>query len=816
MGLKRRTFLQQAGLALAALGASETALSILADKSFAVPLLDRYYQALAQTNGRKLALLVGINQYPRSAALGGCVTDVELQRELLIHRFGFKPGDILSVTDKEATRQNIETAFLEHLTNQAREGDVVLFHFSGYGSRVKMMDASGIDVPQEENSLIQNSIPKQSLGTSKIQNSLVPVDGVLSAKETQGVNDLLEETLILLLRSLATDQVTTVLDTSYTDPGTVVQSNLRIRSRASLSADSPSLEELAFQEELLRRLNSSSDPLKIKRDLGQMPGIVLAAAGPSQLASEAPWGGFSAGLFTYALTQHLWQATPPTTVQISLSRAAGVVEQLVGKEQQPQLSGQKSNERSLLAYNLSPNPTMGADGVVVAVEDNGKAAQVWLAGVPATVLEYYGINSQLTLVPLPGSSDQPLRLQIRSRDGLTAKAQLKSLEPEVKSQETLTQVPQSPQNSVQVGQLVQEAVRVLPRNIGLKIALDARLERIERVDATSAFANVACASSIVAAVDQPADYLFGNVRSQTTTDVAAAHTNLADTSVTAAPKAPVIALSQTGYGLFSLGRDPLPNTAGQAGEAVKVAVNRLVPKLKTLLAAKLWRLTVNEGSSRLGVRATLEMVSPQEQVLVLRETLRSPLVGASVPNQNMGTSQAGIPTLPVGSRIQYRIENEGKEPLYLMILGLDSSGSAIAFYPMQSQEVSATGETKTTFQEPRVEPQTTLILPQPSASFSWVISGPAGLAEMQLICSKAPFTQTMAALALSNPKRERVAELNNSLDVARALLQDLHDASANAIRERGAIASEATSTSSDTYSLDVATWATLSFIYQVV
>lgn len=816
MGLKRRTFLQQAGLALAALGASETALSILADKSFAVPLLDRYYQALAQTNGRKLALLVGINQYPRSAALGGCVTDVDLQRELLIHRFGFKPGDILSVTDKEATRQNIETAFLEHLTNQAREGDVVLFHFSGYGSRVKMMDASGIDVPQEENSLIQNSIPKQSSGTSKIQNSLVPVDGVLSGKETQGVNDLLEETLILLLRSLATDQVTTVLDTSYTDPGTVVQSNLRIRSRPSLSTDSPSLEELAFQEELRRRLNSSSAPLNIQRELGQMPGIVLAAAGPSQLASEAPWGGFSAGLFTYALTQHLWQATPPTTVQISLSRAAGVVEQLVGKEQQPQLSGQKSNERSLLAYNLPPSPTMGADGVVIAVEDNGKNAQVWLAGVPATVLEYYGINSQLTLVPLPGSSDQPLRLQIRSRDGLTVKAQLKSLEPEVKSQETLTQVPQSPQNSVQVGQLVQEAVRVVPRNIGLKIALDARLERIERVDATSAFANVACASSIVTAVDQPADYLFGNVRSQTTTDVAAAHTNLADTSVTAAPKAPVIALSQTGYGLFSLGRDPLPNTAGQAGEAVKVAVNRLVPKLKTLLAAKLWRLTVNEGSSRLGVRATLEMVSPQEQVLVLRETLRSPLVGASVPNQNMGTSQAGIPTLPVGSRIQYRIENEGKEPLYLMILGLDSSGSAIAFYPMQSQEVSATGETKTTFQEPRVEPKTSLILPQPSTSFSWVISGPAGLAEMQLICSKAPFTQTMAALASSNAKRERVAELNNSLDVARALLQDLHDASANAIRERGAIASEATPTSSDTYSLDVATWATLSFIYQVV
>jgi hypothetical protein len=138
MGLKRRTFLQNAGLALASLGISETVLSLMGDKSLAVPLLDRYFQALAQSGGRKLALIVGINQYPRSTALGGCVTDVELQRELLIHRFGFKSSDILTLTDSQATRENIETAFIEHLTEQAKAGDVVLFHFSGYGSRVKM------------------------------------------------------------------------------------------------------------------------------------------------------------------------------------------------------------------------------------------------------------------------------------------------------------------------------------------------------------------------------------------------------------------------------------------------------------------------------------------------------------------------------------------------------------------------------------------------------------------------------------------------------------------------------------------------------
>jgi uncharacterized caspase-like protein len=102
----------------------------------------QYHQtAIAATVSRKLALLVGVNQYQtvRNAPeyfwgnLAGCVTDVELQRDLLINRYGFQPADIVTLTDGQATRANIETAFLEHLVKQAQAGDVVIFHFSGYG-----------------------------------------------------------------------------------------------------------------------------------------------------------------------------------------------------------------------------------------------------------------------------------------------------------------------------------------------------------------------------------------------------------------------------------------------------------------------------------------------------------------------------------------------------------------------------------------------------------------------------------------------------------------------------------------------------------
>ncbi|NJP22544.1 MAG: caspase family protein [Hydrococcus sp. CRU_1_1] len=63
-------------------------------KSTTHPRSENYRRTLAQTTNRKLALLVGIDRYPQNRQLNGCVTDVELQRELLIARFGFKPQDI--------------------------------------------------------------------------------------------------------------------------------------------------------------------------------------------------------------------------------------------------------------------------------------------------------------------------------------------------------------------------------------------------------------------------------------------------------------------------------------------------------------------------------------------------------------------------------------------------------------------------------------------------------------------------------------------------------------------------------------------------
>ncbi|PSB56147.1 peptidase C14, partial [filamentous cyanobacterium CCP1] len=649
MGLRRRAFLQRSGVVLAALGLSEAGLSVLAD---------RYQQALAQPTRRKLALLVGINQYSeqacdcvpvRGTALSGCLTDVELQQELLVHRFGFNPADIVTLTDQQASREAIEEAFLFHLVEQAQPGDVVVFHFSGLGSRVQWTEA----------------------GEGELGNTLVPVDGSLSTEENAAINDISQETLGLLLRSLPTENVTTILDTSYTNLGRTFQGNLRIRSRPNAPSGKLPEAELALQEQLMAELKVSKEQIQAQWRSGQLPGMLLTATRQHQVATEGQWNGFSAGLFTYALTQQLWWTTPATTLRTDLTLATGTVRQFAGVEQLPALNGQKVQDQRILAYHLLPK-TPEADGVIRSVDEDGKA-QLWLAGLPTPVLENYG-SSVLAIVPpllLGGqaetpdqqpderpnersvadpdpaaadpaianpseanaSSNIPTLLQVRSRDGLTFKARVCCGDAV---------------GGLQSGQLVQEMVRILPRNIGLTVALDASLERIERVDATSAFSAVSRVSSVIAG--EPADFLFG----KTLPNSPVAPSLTASLSPTPVPV-------RRGYGLFSLGRDAIPNTLVQEEEAVKTAINRITPQLRTLLALKLLRLTSNRGSSRLPVQATLEMTAPQERIVIQQETVRGQSVKNREPKARVYTADLftgdGAITIPTGSRIRYRLQN---------------------------------------------------------------------------------------------------------------------------------------------------------------
>ncbi|MEL6615417.1 MAG: caspase family protein, partial [Bacteroidota bacterium] len=94
-------------------------------------------------SGTQRALLVAINAYnppgaqpqERSFAdLSGPVNDLRLMRETLINRYGFRPENIDTLTDAQATREGILTGISAWI-DRAEPGDHLTFYFSGHGSQ---------------------------------------------------------------------------------------------------------------------------------------------------------------------------------------------------------------------------------------------------------------------------------------------------------------------------------------------------------------------------------------------------------------------------------------------------------------------------------------------------------------------------------------------------------------------------------------------------------------------------------------------------------------------------------------------------------
>ncbi|MDY6804193.1 MAG: caspase family protein [Cyanobacteriota bacterium] len=754
MVIKRREFLERSGWLLAALGISETGFWQLSD---------RYSQVLAQPTGRKLALLVGINDYAEEP-LKGCLTDLELQRQLLIYKYGFKPADILTLADKEATRENIENAFLNHISSQAKPEDVVVFHFSGKGSSITNLGS------QEENKLAEKV---------KVQQSLVTIDGVPSTEqEGKAANDLLLETLWLLMRSLPTEKVIAIVDASYNYPGTDRQGNLRIRVRPAQATTQINIQELAMQSQL----RSGSSP-ESGVDITQFPGLVLAASKQNQFASERDWEGFSCGLFTYALTQSLWCATPNRKLQVSFDRAASFVEEISGLYQQPQLikSPPESTGPGFLFSTAS-----SAAGAIVSVEESSKTGTLWLGGVPQEVLELLETNSIFTTVPQPNSdSGLSATLKIKSRSGLTAKATI--------AEKSLPGNTEATSSQSLVGQLVREEIRILSKPINLKIALDEEgLSRIERVDATSGFSAIPQVS--VVSGDRGADYVFSRVRER---------------AIAQSPTAPLPSVYQGRYALFSVGENLIPNSVGDGGEVAKVAVQRLTPQMRSLQVGKILRSSQNESSSKLSVKATLATVTPESKVLMQRASI----TGAG--NRDSSVS-VGLVDIPIGSRIQFRLHNDGDKELYFLLLVLDTAGRTLILDPSISS--GSTNSAQPLFQGQLIPGSQTLSVPpiigdslKDPTQYGWTTTDREGLAETYVIFCSRPFSKTIAALEGELRQirdNQPIKELLNPFKAAKAVLQDLQDASKPGVEKAGI--------STDGWALDNQVWATLRFVYRLV
>jgi len=635
MPLSRRDFVQQVGLASLVLGKG----------------LGKTLSVLSDPTANKLALLVGIDQYTGISHLRGAATDVELQNDLLINRFGFKPANILKLTDQKATGESIVSAFVEHLIKQAKADDVVLFHYSGYGCEIATQG-------------------------EKINRGYVTCDLCV----------LPESTLFLLARSLNTNRVTLVLDTSYYSLNTNLEGDLRIRSCPKA------------QQSDLKLLDSDLLSLAPKYSA---PRIILRAAQDKQLASEVSLHNFNAGLFTYALSSYLWQLPTNVPISTTISKVTQTLTTLAPK-QQPQVIASK-DKSSLLSYFGELQDSSVAQAIVTGLDPDGKNIDLKLVGLTLPVLAYSGVNSSYSLV-----NDDSVVLKVKSKEGQLAKGLLIG------------------QSKPAIGDLFRESVRVIERDIPLLIALDGALDRIEKVDATSAISsNVPIKTVIVPAGEITADCL---IFKQT---------------------------SSNGSKLISY---VLSNSSGQAktiasqpGDALKLVITRLIPEFKHLLALKFWRLILNERSYRLPVR-----------------------FGFDKGNDKIQGSESLV--VASGSFWRYTIENLSSQPIKALLVRLDSREGILV--KLLTKEA---------------------INPQQIYQSTPHTSSAPGRNEVFLICAQSEFTATQKFLA-QNPTSNKSI---NSLEIIQSILEDLDQAK------------KTDSGISERYVLDLKTWATGSFVYQV-
>ena len=87
------------------------------------------------------ALLVGINEYKAEfiSNLAACVPDVERMGQLLTKRFKPENCEIQTLTNAQATKEEIIKGFEEHLC-KATETDFALFYYSGHGGTERTPD----------------------------------------------------------------------------------------------------------------------------------------------------------------------------------------------------------------------------------------------------------------------------------------------------------------------------------------------------------------------------------------------------------------------------------------------------------------------------------------------------------------------------------------------------------------------------------------------------------------------------------------------------------------------------------------------------
>jgi hypothetical protein len=271
----------------------------------------------------KHALIVGVDKYINLAErfqLEGCVNDARLMASILQDRFGFEESDIASLHNEEATRVGILKQ-MNALAERVGKDDVVIFHFSGHGSRRRSTD------------------PEEATGKDS---TIMPHD---SGRHPKANLDISDKEINAWLHRLAekTRNITLTFDCCHS--GTITRDAFGARVRA-IPDDDRTLEDMGLEEQ------SFAPATRGERGKGGWLAIsnayvVMSGCRDDEYAHEFSFptddGAGRGGALTHFLTGALMAATSGTTYRDVFEIARQEVNTRF-PSQNPQIEGTQDRE----------------------------------------------------------------------------------------------------------------------------------------------------------------------------------------------------------------------------------------------------------------------------------------------------------------------------------------------------------------------------------------------------------------------------------------------------------------------------------------
>ena len=270
-----------------------------------------FWSFFASAEGQRKALLIGINDYARSAIpdLRGAVNDVNRLADVLQTKMNFPEGNIIKLTDKQATRENILNT-LSAFISKVNKDDIVYIHFSGHGSQAT--DLNG----DEEDGYDETFLPHDA--------------------RQKGIADITDEEFKGLFSKLPTDNALIVFDSCHS--GTVTRS-VEFSNRSVAPDDGSDGRDIAK----LYKKTKSEIRSRAVVSVDSLGHVLMTSAPADKEALDGPIGDNREfyGIFSFALVKALEEHGPsgtPEQVHQSVKKTLAGMEKRYGfKAPEPQL-----------------------------------------------------------------------------------------------------------------------------------------------------------------------------------------------------------------------------------------------------------------------------------------------------------------------------------------------------------------------------------------------------------------------------------------------------------------------------------------------